>query len=130
MLFMPLNQIKRPINFVYKSNDFYFNFIKNNPTLYHIMYNDVINVIDKIKLYNKDENYKNEIIKNFLYFLYKYSIKNDIENPLDYSDGGMPNGGFEFFNKNTHNRYSIYHCHLSEKDSSILIWYPIMTEKK
>ena len=47
----------------------------------------------------------------------------DIENPLNFKDGGLPKGGFEFINKSNYDGLGVYHCHLSNIGKSVLLWY-------
>jgi len=65
----------------------------------------------------------NQIQKNFIYLLIKLFVSNSLENPLSPIDGGIPNDGIEFINKKTYEGLGIYHCHISNIDKSVLIWY-------
>jgi len=128
---MPMNPIKIPNNFINNSYqelyDYCVEFIKQDKELiFKIKPSNILSILDQI-----DSNYKksDDSKKNFLYFLYKYVKNNDISNPLNYSDGGKPKLGFEFLNKESNFGYGIFHCHLSEINQSILIWYPIILNK-
>jgi len=121
-----MNPIIRHPNFIYTSYDFYFNYIKDNPQSFTIQYNDTDRIIKNIISNNKKYSERDDIVKNFLYFLYKYTKIDNITKPLDESDGGIPTAGFEFINKETYTGCGIYHCHLSNIDTSVLVWYPIL----
>ena len=127
-----MNPIIIPQSYVNKSFDFYIDYIKNNPATFSIRYdNNIKPIINDIR-HNNNRTNSNFIIQNLLYFLYRYTIEDNIINPLDRIDGGRPKEGFELFNKfkgkGTGFDYGVYHCHLSSLDSSILIWYPIITD--
>jgi hypothetical protein len=64
-----------------------------------------------------------DIRKNIIYFLIKLCETDSIDNPLSIIDGGIPNGGIEFINKNTYDGLGIYHCHISFIDKGVLIWW-------
>jgi hypothetical protein len=117
-----------PSNFVNKPHNFYFDYINNNKNIFYVIRTNNIKLIINEIEQNNNQTDLFFIKQNFLYFLYKYSINDDISNPLNSNDGGKPENGFEFINNQTNNGYGIYHCHLSNIDSSILIWYPIVNK--
>ena len=68
--------------------------------------------------------------KNLYFFFIKLFETNNIENPLSYIDGGIPNNGIEFINRKTYEGLGIYHAHISNIDKSVLIWYFEFTKKE
>ena len=83
------------------------------------------NIEDIFLFIEKNNSYYNsiDIRKNIIYFLIKLCELDDIYNPLSSTDGGIPQHGIEFINKNTYERLGIYHCHVSNLDKGVLIWY-------
>ena len=117
-----MNPIKISKKYVYENiNMMYDEFkYKSNNTDYKIIPHSIDEILNNIK--NVD------IKRNILYFLIKFCEIDDIENPLSISDGGKPTNGFEFINKKTFEGLGIYHCHISEIDKGVLIWYIITDE--
>ena len=121
-----MNPIKRPPGYIYNV-DKCIDYINNYYADMTFIQEDVDLIFEQIELIEQDFNYntKEDIKNNFIYFLYQYTKTNKPSQPLIYTDGGKPANGFEFLNKKTGDGYGIYHCHLSEINSSILIWYPL-----
>ena len=69
-----MNPIIIPKQFVYKSKEFYFDYIENNLISFLIKSDNIQKIIDEIEHNN---NFTNSFFvkQNFLYFLYKY-VKN------------------------------------------------------
>ena len=124
---MSMNPIIIPNNLVYKTIESYLIDINKSTISYSIKKENIYRILDEID--NSNTYVDSEFIKkNFIYFIYKYAISDDIEEPLDVRDGGRPWNGFEFLNNENNTGYGIFHCHLSNIDSSILIWYPVINE--
>jgi len=122
-----MNSIIIPNSFVNKTENYYLNFIEIHNSSFLIKKKNIKVIIDRIDQTNNFTN-AHFIKQNFLYFLYKYTINDNIKNPLDEMDGGKPTDGFEFSNKETNTGYGVYHCHLSNINSSVLVWYPIVSK--
>ena len=91
--------------------------------------NKILSKVDNEFEYNYTD--RNNITKNILFFILNYYKNDDIFNPIDNSKyGGMPKDGFEFVDKSKGSRIGlgIFHCHLSNINNSVLIWY-LITKK-
>lgn len=124
---MPLHPIIIPPKLVYNI-EFCYNNIKDNEVSFPFPQIKIDNVVNNIKN-NNNYNDSKLIIKNLYYFLYKYIIKDNPKEFLNIDDGGIPVGRLELKNKDSNKGFGIYHCHLSNIDKSILIWYPIINKK-
>jgi len=119
-----MNPIILPKNFLSKSlDDLYSEYKINKKNLiYKIDNRNIDNIFSIIENSNSEFNCIN-IQKNLLFFLIELCKSNDIENPLSTINGGVPNDGIEFINKKTMESLGVYHCHISNIDNSVLIWY-------
>jgi hypothetical protein len=128
-----MNPIKIPNN-ILDIIEIYYNDVynRNLNISFPFIDSEIKTIIKEIK---KNNNYKNviQVKYNFMFFITQFILTDDMKNPLDYNKyGGFPKNGFEFcrqtkkFNRTI--QYGIFHCHLSELDNSILIWYPILSD--
>jgi hypothetical protein len=125
-----MNPIIIPKSFINKSLEFYYNYIISHPVTFKIRKANVDSIIKQIEKTTKNYTDYIFVVENFLFFLFRYSYFNDITSPLIDTDGGRPKDGVEFKDKNTAEGYSIFHCHLSNINNSILIWYPCISINK
>lgn len=117
-----MNPIIIPKKLLNKDIKFFKNEFNNNKIFFNF-------IIDNRNIENISNMIKNDkVIKNFDFFLMRMTQNNDFQNPLSTTEGGMPNNGFEFINKKTFDGLGIYHCHLSNEDKSVLIWYFIFDD--
>lgn len=120
-----MNPIVIPKNHVNKNREWYYLFIKDEIKNYQykIDNRNIYNIVEQIEN-NNNYNNSNFIIHNFLYFLYKLILSDKNTPILTLLEGGVPNSGIEFINKNTSELLGIFHIHLSGIDNSVIIWYP------
>jgi hypothetical protein len=111
-----MNVIKLPYNHLSYDLDWYVLEMSKIVVDFKI-HNNSLNVILNNKSIPKQSKH------NILFLVYNMFLSNDFESPLKPEFGGMPTGGFEFFNKERYDYYGIYHAHISNEDSGVLIWY-------
>lgn len=96
--------------------------IESCDAYFRINKSDIWEIIDIIK--KKHTKFDFDTISNALLFLIYNMVKTDyIIEPLHHSFGGRPSSSFCFMNKLTSQSKGIYHAHISDIDSGVLIWY-------
>ncbi len=117
-----MNCVKIPLSYLEYDIDWYYNEIKKYNPSFLINIKQIKDIINYIKI-KKTKKYS-DISKNLLFFILKMVENDNFEIPINFEKfGSNPKWGFELVNKKTYEGLGIYHSHISEIDSGVLIWY-------